>query len=191
MANAKTVSRILTAYQSLSMALSSDKGDRHGFIVAHVATIVALALCKAPPAGLGNPADHAKLAEMFTAVGKDAYAKHCAALKPAMREVGMRSIESWDDAYSMGETIACAAFGALAPRRYTADELAARDAKKAAKKAEKADKGAQPDAPLLTGAVVADLIKAGQFSGADLDLIAAALSAVRQAVTTGALAIAG
>lgn len=189
----------LTTLQSLASGLSKDKHDKHAFIVSHVTLIIALALCKAPPKGLGNPADHAKLADTFAAAKLTSYAQHCAAFPQAFKETRMRSVDAWDKAQELAADIVVTAFAGCAPRSYSAEELAAKAEKKLAAKAAKlaADKLAEREAKdeakeerqrihsdgfaegrdsvVVTGTMIAELILSGHFGAADLAMIAQAL----------------
>lgn len=180
-----------TALQALSSAIGKDKTERHAFIVSQVSTIIALALCKAPPKGVGNPADHGKLVDVFTKAGMPRYAEHCAAFPQALKG-RMRSLDSWEQAQEDGAAVAVAAFAGCAPRTVSPEAQAVKDAKRAAKKveADKAAKLAERDAKdadkaarqeafnegaasvVITPTMVADLIKAGAFT---LEAVADAL----------------
>lgn len=185
-----------TALQSLSAAIGNDKHAKHAFIVATVSTIIALALCKAPPKGFGNPADHTKLAETFAAAKMKNYAEHCAAFPQALKG-RMRSIDAWEEAQEEGAIIVLAAFAGCAPKVYTAEQLTAREEKKAkaAKERAKNDKAdakaakdlakaeleaeyqrgyeagrasMMADMPVVNAAMVADLIRSGAFRLEDI-----------------------
>lgn len=185
----------LSALGTLNAGLSDSKADRHQFIVSQCAVIVALALCGAPPRGVGNPADHARLPDVFKAAKLDNYADACASVRQTLKGA-MRSVPAWDEACSMGETIAETAFATLAPKVRTQEQQDASAAKKAAKKVEtekqakldaKAEKQARAEdlaheytrgqqSAVISGAMVADAIRAGAFTAADLALIGAALT---------------
>lgn len=128
----------LSAVETLKNGLSKDKTDKHAFIVAQVATIVALALCKAPPKGHGNPADWKALPEIFKSAGLKNYGEHCAAFPQYLKATGQRSVAEWTDAYAMAADATIAAFSGCAPRTLTPEQVAERQAKKDAKKTEKA-----------------------------------------------------
>jgi len=132
---ASTVS--LSAVETLKTGLSRDRHDKHAFIVAQVATVIALALCKAPPKGYGNPADWKTLPDVFAGVGLKAYAEHCAAFPQYLKAQGQRSVTEWADAYAMAADVTIAAFSGCAPRTLTPEQVVERQAKKDAKKAEK------------------------------------------------------
>lgn len=203
------------AIGALWTLIGGDKAAIHAAIVGHVGTIIALALCKAPPKGIGNPADHAKLPELFEASkGGKRYAPYCAAFPQALKG-RTRSIEAWEEAQERGAEIACAAFGELAPKTYTVEQMAEREAKRAEKKAErekeakKAEREAKAlqreelaaefargaasvQAPILTAQMVADMIRAGAFDADGLAVIRAALpiGATVETVQTAPLALA-
>lgn len=202
--NATTVSMsavtAMTALQTLQAGIGKDKVQKHVLIVGQVATIVALALCRTPPAGLGDPADHAKLYATFNDAGLKNYAQHSNAVKVALKGRG-RSCASWDAAYEEGMSIVLAAYAGCAPKEYTKAELKAREEKRATKKVEKAKadkeaaeaaaeaaKQAQADMrqqaydegranAVITAQAVADLIRSGGFDAEGLRAIAAALKA--------------
>lgn len=187
----------LTAIQTLQNGLSRDKHDRHAFIVAQVATIIALALCKTPPKGHGNPADWKNLPETFKAAGLKAYSEHCAAFPQFLKETGQRSVNEWDTAYAMATNATVTAFGPCAPRTLTAEESAKRTEKREAKKAEKAkaekaqaeEHRAQVKAErqqafeegrasvVVTAQAVADMVTSGMFSEDEVQTIGAAIMA--------------
>lgn len=200
----------LTAIQTLKNGLSRDKHDRHAFIVAQVSTIIALALCKTPPKGHGNPADWKNLPETFKAAGLKAYSEHCAAFPQFLKETGQRSVNEWDTAYALATDATVTAFGPCAPRTLTAEESAKRAEKREAKKAEKAkaekqaaaDQRAQVKAErqqaydegrasvVVTAQAVADMVTSGVFSDADIEVIGKALMARMQPRTATIEAIA-
>lgn len=196
-----------TALATLRTLTGADKVGRHDAIVQCVATIAALALAVQPPKGLGNPADHSKVCKVFAEAKMTRYADATVGLSVALKRKGFRSVAAWDDALMEGQALADALLCDLRPKVYTKAELAEREAKaaerKAAKvkeakeeeaKAKEAAKAAeakvraeafaegQASAPVITGAMVADLIRAGQFTAEDLATIAEAIAA-RTAVT--------
>lgn len=193
----------LTAIQTLKNGLSRDKHDRHAFIVAQVSTILALALCKAPPRGHGNPADWKSLPETFKTAGLKNYGEHCAAFPQFLKETGQRSVDDWETAYSMATDVTVTAFGPCAPRTLTAEESAKRAEKREAKKTEKAkaekqaaaDQRAQVKAErqqafdegrasvVVTAQAVADMVAANLFSDDDIEIIGKAIMVRMQSHT--------
>jgi len=187
----------LSAIETLKTGLSKDKADKHAFIVAQVATVIALALCKAPPKGYGNPADWKTLPDVFAGAGLKAYAEHCAAFPQYLKAQGQRSVAEWVDAYALAADAVVAAFTGCAPRTLTPEQLAERESKKAAKKAEKekAEKAAAAElkaqhkadraqafeegraSVVVTAQAVADMVTSGIFSDADVETIGAAIMA--------------
>ena len=199
----------LTAIQTLKNGLSRDKHDRHAFIVAQVSTILALALCKAPPKGYGNPADWKSLPETFKGAGLKNYGEHCAAFPQFLKETGQRSVPEWEAAYTLATNAVVTALGPCAPRTLTPEESAKRAEKREAKKAEKAkaeeqaaaDQRAQVKAErqqayeegrasvIVTAQVVVDMVTSGIFSDADIETIGKALMARMQSRTATVNAI--
>lgn len=198
-----------TALQTLAAGIGKDKTERHAFIVNQCAVIIALALCKAPPKGQGNPADHAKLAGTFAAAKMTNYAEHCAAFPQALKG-RMRSVQDWAQAQDEGIKIAVAAFSGCAPKTYTAEQIKAREDKREAAKLERAkqDKADAKAAKELhaaelaqaeqhgresvavTESMVVDMVRAGSLS---LSLILSGLgydAAEVQAHPVGAVALA-
>ena len=199
----------LTALESLKNGLSRDKADRHAFIVSHTATVIALAMVHTAPKGIGNPADWAKLPAMFEASGLKGYADHCAAFKQALKGRA-RKVADWSTAQEEAADVVLAAFAPLAPRTLTPEQVAKREADKAAKKAErekgakaaeKAAKVAQAEglkaarqaafdegraSVVITATDIATMLRAGSFSAADIATIRAAMPDVTTvaAVTT-------
>lgn len=195
-----------TALASLRVLAGADRIGRHDAIVQCVATIIALALAVQPPKGLGNPADHSKVSKVFAEGKMTRYAEATCGLSIALKKKGFRAIAEWDDALLEGAAMADALLCDLRPKVYTKAEQAERDAKAAERKAAKAKEtkeeeakadeaakaaaakvradafaegqaAAKAEMPVITGAMVADLIRAGQFTAEDLSAIAEALAA--------------
>lgn len=195
-----------TALQNLRALTGADKVGRHDAIVQQVGIIFALALAKEPSKGCGNPADHAKLAQVFTDAKMPRYADALIGAKVALKVKGFRSVEAWDDALAEGFAMADGMLCDLRPKVYTKAELAAREAKSAERKqakelerkvaeesakamAEKqvADayaKGRAEASTPVTAQMVADMIRSGGFDTDGLCAIAAALDAVFPRVDT-------
>jgi hypothetical protein len=194
-----------TALSQLRAITGADKVARHDMVVSHVGTIIALALAKQPAAGFGNPADHGKVAQVFSDAGMTRYADACIGLSVAIKTKGHRSVAEWDDAMIEGFAMADAMLAELRPKVYTKAEQKKREetklAKQATREAEaKAEEAAAKEAtakalsdayvkgqqeapaPVITAQMVADMIQAGTFQGDDLALIVAALESVRQSV---------
>lgn len=189
-----------TAIASLSAIVGVDKVARHDLIVEHVGTILALALAATPAKGYGNPADHAKVAQVFTAAKMTRYAEACVGLKAALQAKGFRSIPEWDDALLEGFAMADSMLADLRPKTYTKAQLKEREEaaakRKVAKEQERKDEAAkaeqaQKDAiaaayakgqaeaqpPVITAEMIADMVRAGQFNADGLRLIAEAIMA--------------
>ncbi len=156
----------MTALQTLVAGLSRDKGARHQFVVNQTAQIVALALCTQPPKGVGDPADHAKLASTFRAAKLERYALHCAAIKAALSGA-MRSVSEWEQAQQDAVTLVELAFGALAPKvRTKAEKTKAEEAKAAKVEAAKVEAAkAVQAAKDMHAAELADAFAKGEASG--------------------------
>lgn len=197
---------IQSALMVLRTGLSKDKADRFAFVVSQSAQVVAVALAKTPPKGVGNPADWKELSATFAAVGMDNYAKHCAGIKAAITDAGTRSCATWAEACVMGETIVSQAFAPLSPRTLTPEQVTARLAKREQRatdkaKQDKADAKTVSDvrraelaaeyargladgiaqAGTVTAGNVADMIRSGAFDTAGLIIIMDAMPATQTA----------
>lgn len=193
------IAQAVTALQALRAIIGADKVGRHDAIVVQVATIAALALADQPPKGLGNPADHAKVAQCFTEANMPRYAQACIGFTTALRVKGFRSL-SWEDAQTEGLAMADAMLADLRPRVLSKAEAKAKEAKAAARKATKVEEAkaeaaaaqakadeakaaelraayerGQSEPRPITAENVADLIRAGAFDTQGLQVIAAAL----------------
>lgn len=191
----------MTALETLTAAIGKDKHARHALIVSKVGDILALALCKAPPKGIGSPADWKALADRFTAAKLTRYADAAAGFIPALKGK-TRSVEAWEDAQATGLTLAENAFADCAPRSLSDEEQAKRTEKRAAKLAERTKtakalereerdmrraelaqeyergRAAAQAVPVLTADMVADMVRAGAFGAEGAAIIRAALDSV-------------
>jgi hypothetical protein len=186
-----------TALQTLRAIVGADKVARHDAIVVQVGLICALALASAPPKGMGNPADHTKVAATFTDGKMPRYAEACVGLSVALKVKGFRSLD-WEDAQLEGFAMADGMLSELRPKVKTKVEAKAAEERKAAKAkareaeakadaakaaelkaaelAQEFDKGrAQGRAEVMTAETVAAAIRLGQFNAEGLALIADAL----------------
>jgi hypothetical protein len=194
-----------TALAQLRIATGADRIGRHDYFTQLCGTIAALALCQQPPKGIGNAADHTKVAAVFTDAKMPRYAEALVGLSVALKRKGFRSIPEWDDALLEGFALVDGMLCHLRPKAQTPEALKAAEERKAQKAAERAaeekaaeEKAAEEQKAALVAAEakgferatveatkaesIVALIKTGQFSDAELALISEAIASVRQTV---------
>jgi hypothetical protein len=184
----------MTALETLRGGLVRNSAERHQFIVTHCATVAALALSTQAPKGLGNPADHIKLVQVFTDAKLPRYAEHARIISPTLKRKGFRTCATWDQALEEGTAIVATALAGCAPKVKTAADLQAAEERKAARAVQRAaaEKAAEEaasklraeelraeyakgQAAALSAATIVQAIRAGAFTPAELDAIREAL----------------